>query len=326
MVANHPKVQLIQKVSLVRVYIICKRKRTPLFTMNIAEAKAINLVAFLKTIGFKPKKVIGQQYWYNSPLRSENTASFKVDNKKNLWYDFGLGQGGDIINFAKFFYNTIDTPTALAKIADEEGAPHPVAEAPHQTIYKDKASMNHIEMKPLSNFALLSYLESRGIDKNVGQKYCKEIHYQLRDKHYYGIAFLNISGGTEIRNPYYKGCIGNKNVTIISERPDAPYIDCCVFEGFMDFLSYQTLMMRQDQNVCIDRPYDCLIMNSVCNLVPTIKHLEKYEHIHCFLDNDKAGQVATESILGIYGTKVINESSRYADYKDVNDYLMDKRL
>lgn len=56
--------------------------------MNIAEAKAINLVAFLKAIGFKPKKVVGQQYWYNSPLRSENTASFKVDNKKNLWYDF----------------------------------------------------------------------------------------------------------------------------------------------------------------------------------------------------------------------------------------------
>jgi hypothetical protein len=294
--------------------------------MNIAEAKAINLVAFLKAIGFKPKKVVGQQYWYNSPLRSENTASFKVDNKKNLWYDFGLGQGGDIINFAKFFYNTIDTPTALAKIAEEEGAPQAAVQALPEVIRQNQASMHHVEMKPLTNFALLSYLESRGIDRSIGQKFCKEIHYQLRDKQYYGIAFQNISGGTEIRNPYYKGCIGNKNVTIISERPDTPYIDCCVFEGFMDFLSYQTLMMKHDPKVCIDRPYDCLIMNSVCNLTPTIKHLEKYEYIHCFLDNDKAGQVATETLVGLYGSKVKNESIRYSDYKDVNDYLMDKRL
>ena len=34
-------------------------------------------------------------------LRTEKEASFKVDLHKELWYDFGLGKGGDIITLAK---------------------------------------------------------------------------------------------------------------------------------------------------------------------------------------------------------------------------------
>lgn len=37
--------------------------------------------------------------------------------------------------------------------------------------------------------------------------FCKEIHYELRDRHYFALAFGNVSGGYEMRNAYYKGCI-----------------------------------------------------------------------------------------------------------------------
>ena len=42
--------------------------------------------------------------WYKSPFRTEKEASFKVDLHKEVWYDFGLGKGGDIITLAGVIY------------------------------------------------------------------------------------------------------------------------------------------------------------------------------------------------------------------------------
>ena len=49
--------------------------------MNISQAKLINLVDFLKQEGHKAVKQRGHIYWYNSPIRSESSPSFKVDSK-----------------------------------------------------------------------------------------------------------------------------------------------------------------------------------------------------------------------------------------------------
>ena len=32
--------------------------------------------------------------WWYSPLRDEKNPSLHIDEKKNLWYDFGIGRGG----------------------------------------------------------------------------------------------------------------------------------------------------------------------------------------------------------------------------------------
>jgi hypothetical protein len=54
--------------------------------------------------------------------------------------------------------------------------------------------------------------------------------------------------------------------------------------------------------------------------------LDEYDHIHCYLDNDNAGKVATEYIIGIQQAKAIDESYRYNGCKDLNDYLRGKQL
>ena len=64
--------------------------------MNISQAKLINLVDFLEKEGHKAVKQRGHIYWYNSPIRSESSPSFKVDSSRNEWYDYGLGEGGAI--------------------------------------------------------------------------------------------------------------------------------------------------------------------------------------------------------------------------------------
>ena len=54
-------------------------------------------------------------------------------------------------------------------------------------------------------------------------------------------------------------------------------------------------------------------------------HLQVYEEIHCYLDNDLAGQKTEETIAGMYGKRVHNEALRYHEYKDLNDYLRGKK-
>ena len=48
----------------------------------------------------------------------------------------------------------------------------------------------------------------------------------------------------------------------------------CLFEGFMDFLSYLTLKQTDDSVICINAPCDHLIMNSISNLKKTLTYLQ----------------------------------------------------
>ena len=74
--------------------------------MNIETAKQINLADYLHSLGYSPVKQQGINLWYKSPLREETEASFKVNTERNLWYDFGLGKGGGIIELAAHLYAT----------------------------------------------------------------------------------------------------------------------------------------------------------------------------------------------------------------------------
>ena len=156
----------------------------------------------------------------------------------------------------------------------------------------------------------------------TGKLYCQEIHYELRGRSYYAIAFANRSGGFEIRNPYFKGCLGGKDITIVRHDKSGMQDRCCVLEGFMDFLSYMTLLKKGSKEVCREEPCDFVVLNSVHNLKKCLLRLDCYRFIHCYLDNDMAGKKTAETISGLYGERVTDESVRYAGYKDLNDYLL----
>lgn len=46
-----------------------------------AEAKRIDLVGYLASLGHLPQKVRNEDYWYLSPLREEKTPSFKANRR-----------------------------------------------------------------------------------------------------------------------------------------------------------------------------------------------------------------------------------------------------
>ncbi len=84
--------------------------------MNCEQANQIDLVDYLCALGFNPSKIRREDYWYLSPLRQEKEASFKVNRNKNIWYNHGLGRGGNLVDFAKEFYHC-NVSEALQKIS-----------------------------------------------------------------------------------------------------------------------------------------------------------------------------------------------------------------
>ena len=80
--------------------------------MTIEEAKNIRLADYLHSLGYAPVKQQGVNLWYKSPFREETEASFKVNTEINKWYDFGLGQGGNIIALASELYCLRSIPAA----------------------------------------------------------------------------------------------------------------------------------------------------------------------------------------------------------------------
>ena len=62
----------------------------------------------------------GQNYFGLSPFRSETKPSFSVAPDKNMWYDFGSGQGGNVVQFL-IEYEKISFPEAIRSLAEKYG-------------------------------------------------------------------------------------------------------------------------------------------------------------------------------------------------------------
>ena len=291
--------------------------------MNTNEAKQIRIEEYLHSLGYNPVRRQGDSLWYKSPFRDEQEPSFKVNVERNLWYDFGAGRGGNIIALAQELYASDSLPYLLERIAKQAPNVRPVSFSfGGQPL--SKPSFRQLEVVPLSSPALLSYLRQRGINTKLAKRECREVRYLTGGKPYFAVGFLNRSGGYEIRNKFFKGCIAPKDITHI--RQTEPGETCCLFEGFMDYLSFLTL--RQERHP--DRPafdgQDCIVLNSVSNLSKALRPLGDYERIHCFLDNDRAGLEALREIQREYGLRVRDASHVYSGYKDLNDYLNGKKL
>ena len=286
--------------------------------MNIDQIKQIKLQDFLATIDCKPVKQYGINLMYLSPLRTEKHASFKVNTELNLWYDFGIGRGGNIIDLAELLYNSSDVSYLIHQI--ERNAPSSVSGSlPTVKPITPQNSFEHLQVLPITHPALIKYLEERCIDVETARTVCKELHFDTRGKHYFGIGFPNITGGYEIRNPFFKGCIAPKDIShFYAEEPKKV---CFVFEGFMDFLSFMTLRKLKNPQQTGLSLQDYLVLNSVTNIHKTAKRLSRYDSVQCFLDNDEAGKNAYLQLSKELGKSITDASTLYNGFKDLNEYL-----
>ena len=283
--------------------------------MNIDQIKKIKLQEFLATIDCKPVKQYGVNLMYLSPLRKEKHASFKINTELNLWYDFGIGRGGNIIDLAELLYNSSDVSYLIRQI--ERNAPSCVSVSlPKAKPNTPQNSFENIQVLSITHPALIKYLGERCIDIEIARTVCKELHFDTRGKHYFGIGFPNIAGGYEIRNPFFKGGITPKDISLFHNEESKQ--SCFVFEGFIDFLSF--MMLRRKENDGLKRQ-DYLVLNSVSNVHKALESLSHYKNVQCFLDNDEAGRKAYQALLMGLKVPVIDSSGLYADCKDLNEFL-----
>lgn len=298
--------------------------------MNISEAKRIPLEDFLRDLGYEPdRRGHNRTLWYKSPIRpNETDASFKVDKSKNVWYDHGLGIGGSIIDLGMRLYNESEVSAVLRRIAERAPAiPSKIC----QVIASDSSTRSifrDVEFMPLEDDRLVSYIMSRKIDYKIAMAECQEVHYTCYRRPFKGIAFRNRKGGSEIRSVNFKGCISPKDITYkkADEQHDADI--CCVFEGFMDYLSFLTLCKSIEWIGGDGNTRDFVILNSVSLWHNAISVLEQYDRIDLYLDNDPAGHRTVDSIIEALPGKVVKYvlPERCPKYKDLNDFLMGKRM
>lgn len=278
---------------------------------DIDMIRRIPLADFLARLGHEPVRRSGNELWYRAPYRSERTPSFRVNVAKQLWYDFGLGKGGDIFTLAGEFAQSVDFMEQARFIAK---AANMVVDRSEKPIYQPKPAepaFEGVEAVPLLRSPLTDYLAERGIPYAVASRYCCRLNYGVRDKRYFAVGFPNVAGGFEIRSRFFKGCVPPKDVSSVKTENTTADV-CSVFEGFMDFLSAATLGLETG---------DCLVLNSVSNVEKAMKHLDAYGRINCFLDRDEAGRRTLDVLGKRYDGRVCDRSALYDGCKDLNEYL-----
>ena len=289
--------------------------------MNIQEAKQIRIADYLQSLGYTPVKQQGNSLWYKSPFREETEASFKVNTDRNLWFDYGLGKGGNIIALAEELYASDYVPYLLNKIA--ERVPHIRSVSFSFRQQASEPSFQHLEVGELTHPALLRYLQERGININLARLECKELHFIHNGKPYFAIGFPNVAGGYEVRNRFFKGCIAPKDISYIRQQGEQQE-KCLVFEGMMDYLSFLTLRMKNCPTMPNLDGQDYVVLNSVANVSKAMDVLHGYERIRCLLDNDEAGRNAYLELAREFSGRIRDFSDNYNGHKDLNDYLCGK--
>ena len=283
--------------------------------MDIEKIKDTPITDFLSRLGFHPVKKRATVLWYHSPYRNDKSPSFKLDTRKEKWFDFGMGEGGDIFTLAGKLIPSNDFIRQAQYIAETMKLPMPEIKGTEylKNLPDEEPQFSNVEVQPLGHYALRQYLAERAIPFEVAARYCKEVHYDLRSKRYFAIGFPNDKGGYEVRNKFFKGCIAPKGTTLI-RCGEQPSRECNVFEGFFDFLSAVALGRAEGM--------DSLMLNSIIYLRKSTDLLSQYGHVHAYLDNDDAGKKAVQTLKDRLGEKVIDHTADYSGSKDLNEFLV----
>ncbi|PXV66950.1 CHC2-type zinc finger protein [Dysgonomonas alginatilytica] len=298
--------------------------------MTTIELNNLSIKDYLAEQNIHPVKDRGYYGMYHSPFRTDSNASLKVDYTKNLWIDFGSNEGGTMIDLVmrldnctlKEAINKLECRYANMQTgSNTDNQPEPFSF--HGNNHLEKIENNQLsgisiqKILPITNQALLYYLTERKISIDIAKQHCNEIHYSANNKPYFSIGFKNDSGGYELRNKYFKGCTSKNIATDRSTESNTEA--CLVFEGFMDYLSYLTMKNIQYSKV------DIVVLNSIANLSKAIDFIISHQKIYTYLDNDQAGKNATQQISKTCKA-VIDKSTDYANYKDLNEWLCKTKL
>ena len=160
----------------------------------------------------------------------------------------------------------------------------------------------------------------RKIDLTVAKAHLFEIRYktQKSDTEMFAVG-LAAGDGFAISNKLKngKGYVGKNISSTHIKHGESPTL--LVFEGFIDAFSFLTAYPSYQKT-------DIYILNSTNLAEKATKEIEtfSYQNIRLLLDNDKAGDKATEIFKKAFSETVSDERFKYSDYNDINDMICKK--
>ena len=139
----------------------------------------------------------GKNYFGLSPFRSETKPSFSVAPDKNMWYDFGSGQGGNAVQFL-IEYEKISFSEAIRSLADKHNIEIiEVGDEQQSNLYDQLYEIHNLanlffinNLSSKKGVKAKSYMKDRFFDNTIIQKFSigfasdvwDELYNELKDK------------------------------------------------------------------------------------------------------------------------------------------------
>jgi len=286
---------------------------------EIEKAKKYPIRELLSDYNHQPIRESNGTLLYSNPLRTEKEPSFYVYPATNTFWDYGSGEKRYSVIDLLMLLENISFSKAVDMILEKNFSfisPILPEKEPEEKYFKIDS------IKPLSNPYFIKYIEKRKLNVSFAKMYLKEIYYKTSQNQlqsYFGIGMENQSGGFEVKNSksgkYY--CLGSKDATIIT---NPQYRTWSIFEGMFDFLASMTHSKKLIQS-------NVIILHTI-NTVDKILEIPTpdTEKVYLFLDNDSAGNKATEQLTNHFSQffQVIDCRKLYQGYKDFNEFLTGK--
>ena len=141
-------------------------------------------------------KLKGHRAWACCPFHNEDTASFCIDTVKNLWYCYGCGKGGNVINFV-MEKDGLTFPLAVKKLLKEKLGHDLTDEEMKSTPEEEEKHKRRESMRIINDRLATFFVEQLQKDTNDArmakayminrwnEKYCQEqqIGYAPKDWH-----------------------------------------------------------------------------------------------------------------------------------------------
>ena len=278
----------------------------------------VSLVDLLSRLGYQPVRTAGQEILYLSMIRDSDTKpSFAVNDGLGVWYDHGLGKGGNIIDFGLAYWK-MPFQEVLEKIMQVIGQQLPVKTCEPETKFRKRSAVKipHYEIQEIkelgNNNAITEYLQSRKVWE-AAQGRLSEVYYYVEDqkrlrKYFFAAGWQNELRSWEVRNLYFKGCLGHKGLTFIP----GDTARLAVFEGFLNYLSWLTENPLANDSV--------LVLNSIALIQGAIRKAKEYGEVNLFFDRDNSGQLASLDLKKAV-PQATDCSHHYLHYNDYNDKI-----
>ena len=297
---------------------------------QIDQARSIDLLTYLQS--FEPTELVHVR---GNTYCTREHDSLKMSNGKWMWWSRGFGGNSALDYLIKVKgMQFMDAMKILTKEGtdlhdtDAKISRKPDCDVKRKLLLPDKSE---------TNFEVIRYLTSRGIDSDV-IKACIDEGLLYESLPYHNCIFVGFDETGNAAYAFYRATTGerlmgeaagsDKRYSFRIDRAGSPLH---VFESAIDLLSYATILKmrtgewRAEPMLSLGGVYAPSLNKKQLKLPIALENMTQNQTqintIALHLDNDFAGRSATRSISEQLGNKYIVRDEPPAYGKDCNDYL-----